>query len=73
MYIFDSQRNGTLYIGVSSDLVNRIWQHKNHQIERFASCRDIHLLAYFELHADMLVAITREKQIKNGIVHGKFD
>jgi len=64
VYILASQRNGTLYVGVSSDLVNRIWQHKNHQAEGFTSRYDINLLVYFELHADMLAAITREKQIK---------
>ena len=64
VYILASERNGTLYTGVSSDLVKRIWQHKNHQAVGFTTRYNIHLLVYFELHADMLAAITREKQIK---------
>ena len=64
VYILASQRNGTLYVGVSSDLVKRIWQHKNQQTDGFTRRYHVHLLVYFELHADMLTAITREKQIK---------
>ena len=64
VYILASERNGTLYTGVSSDLVKRIWQHKNHQADGFTTRYNVHLLVYFELHADMLAAITREKQIK---------
>ena len=64
VYILASQRNGTLYVGVSSDLVKRIWQHKNQKTDGFTRRYHVHLLVYFELHADMLTAITREKQIK---------
>ncbi|MEO8342354.1 MAG: GIY-YIG nuclease family protein [Gallionella sp.] len=64
VYILASKRNGTLYIGVSSDLVKRIWQHKDHQTDGFTKRYNVHLLVYFELHADMLAAITREKQLK---------
>jgi putative endonuclease len=64
VYILASQRNGTLYIGVTSDLVKRIWEHKNEQVEGFTKRYGVHLLVYFELHTDMLAAITREKQIK---------
>jgi len=64
MYILARHRNGTLYAGVSKNLIKRIWQHRNHQTEGFTPCCDIHLPAYFELHADMLAAITRRKQIK---------
>ena len=64
VYILASERIGTLYVGVSSDLIKRVWQHKNHHADGFTTRYNIHLLVYFELHADMLTAITREKQIK---------
>ncbi|OGT23078.1 MAG: hypothetical protein A2342_07205 [Gallionellales bacterium RIFOXYB12_FULL_54_9] len=64
VYILASQRNGTLYTGVTSDLVKRIWERKNNQVEGFTKRYGVHLLVYFELHTDMLAAITREKQIK---------
>ncbi len=64
VYILSSQRNGTLYIGVTSDLVKRIWEHKNNLAEGFTKSYGVHLLVYYELHTDMLGAITREKQIK---------
>jgi putative endonuclease len=55
---------GTLYIGVTSDLVTRIWQHKNDLAEGFSEQYQVHLLVYYEIHATMLEAITREKQLK---------
>jgi putative endonuclease len=64
VYILASQRNGTLYIGVTSNLVQRIWQHKNNQVEGFTEKYGVHILVYFELLDDMLSAITREKQLK---------
>ena len=64
VYILASERNGTLYVGVSSDLVKRVWQHKNHQADGFTTRYNVHVLVYFEMLADMLAAITREKQIK---------
>jgi len=64
VYILASQRNGTLYTGVTSILVKRIWEHKNNLIESFTKRYGVHLLVYFELHSDMKSAITREKQIK---------
>jgi putative endonuclease len=62
--VLASQRNGTLYVSVTSDLVARIWQHKNNQVEGFTERYGVHLLVYYELLADMYAAITREKQIK---------
>jgi putative endonuclease len=55
---------GTLYIGVTSDLIARIWQHKNDLASGFSSQYQVHLLVYFELHETMVEAITREKQLK---------
>ena len=64
VYILASQPNGTLYTGVTSDLIKRIWEHKNHLVKGFSEKYNITLLVYFELHGDMYAAITREKQIK---------
>lgn len=64
VYILASQRNGTLYIGVTSDLVKRIWEHRSDAVDGFTKEYGVHILVYYELHADMLAAITREKQIK---------
>ena len=64
VYILASKRNGTLYIGVTSNLQKRAWEHKNDLIEGFTKHYGVHLLVYFELHDDMVSAITREKQIK---------
>lgn len=55
---------GTLYIGVTSDLITRIWQHKNDLASGFSKQHQVHLLVYFELHETMVEAITREKQLK---------
>lgn len=64
MYVLASQRNGTLYIGVTSDLIKRIWEHKNDVVEGFTRRYGVHLLVYFEQHVTMEAAITREKQLK---------
>ncbi|HID69710.1 MAG TPA: GIY-YIG nuclease family protein [Desulfobacterales bacterium] len=64
VYILASKRNGTLYIGMTSNLPQRIWQHKNNQIEGFSKKYDVKKLVYFELHDAAENAITREKQLK---------
>jgi putative endonuclease len=64
VYILASKKNGTLYTGVTSDLVKRIWQHRNNQIEGFTQKYSVHHLVYFEQHSEMSAAILREKQIK---------
>lgn len=61
-----SRRNGTLYVGVTSDLVQRASQHRLATGEGFAARHGCTLLAFYELHADMTAAITREKQLKSG-------
>jgi putative endonuclease len=66
IYIMTNKRNGTLYTGVTSDLVKRIYQHKTAITPGFNHLYDCKLLVYFEMHEDMLSAITREKQIKSG-------
>jgi putative endonuclease len=64
VYILASKRNGTLYIGVTSDLVKRAWEHKNNLAEGFTKRYGVHRLVYYELHEDMVSAIRREKQMK---------
>lgn len=64
VYILASKRNGTLYTGVTSDLVKRVWEHKNDVVQGFTSRYRVHSLVYFEMHDTMDVAITREKQVK---------
>jgi putative endonuclease len=64
VYILASARNGTLYIGVTGNLHERIWQHKNGMHEGFTKKYEVHALVYYELHANMMTAITREKQLK---------
>lgn len=64
VYILASKRNGTLYVGVTSDLVQRVWQHKNDLVVGFTKTYGIHEQVYFEIHETMESAITREKQIK---------
>lgn len=65
VYILASQRNGTLYTGVTSNLMQRVWQHRNNLADGFTQAYDVHRLVWYELHGEMLAAITREKQIKN--------
>jgi putative endonuclease len=64
VYILANNRNGTLYIGVTSDLVKRVWEHKSDLIEGFTKKYAVHRLVYYEMHPDMLAAIAREKQLK---------
>ena len=66
IYIMANKRNGTLYTGVTSDLIKRVYQHKNNSIPSFSGRYDCKLLVYYELFDDMLSAITREKIIKGG-------
>ena len=64
VYILASKRNGTLYTGVTSDLVQRVWQHKNGVVEGFTRRYAVHWLVWFEIHETMASAIAREKAIK---------
>ena len=64
IYILASKRNGTLYIGVTNDLVKRVWQDKNKILDGFTAEYDVDKLVYFEEVSDVLSAITREKQLK---------
>lgn len=64
VYMLASKKNGTLYIGVTSDLVKRIWQHKNHIVSGFTEQHQVNRLVYFEQLDDMESAIMREKALK---------
>ncbi len=64
VYILAGGKNGTLYVGVTSDLVKRVWQHRNNLVEGFTSKYHVHKLVYYEQYADMPEALSREKQLK---------
>ena len=64
VYIMTSKRNGTLYIGVTNNLVKRVYEHKNDLVGGFTKKYQVHNLVYFEPHEDVNEALTREKQMK---------
>lgn len=64
VYILASKRNGTLYTGVTSDLVRRVWEHKQDKVDGFTKRYGVHRLVYYEAHDDIRDAIVREKRIK---------
>ncbi|MCE2457314.1 MAG: GIY-YIG nuclease family protein [Dehalococcoidia bacterium] len=64
VYILANKRNGTLYIGVTSDLIQRVWQHKNNLAEGFTKRYNVHNLVWYEVHETMESAILRENALK---------
>ena len=64
VYILASRLYGTLYIGVTSDLLGRMWQHRNDALPGFTAKDAVHRLVHFEMFGDMINAIEREKQLK---------
>ena len=64
IYMLASRRNGTLYVGVTSDLIKRLWEHKNDLVEGFTRRYGVHTLVWYEQHESMMAAIQREKAIK---------
>jgi putative endonuclease len=64
VYILASQRNGTLYIGVTNNLQRRVWEHKTDLVEGFTKKYGVHCLVWYEVAASPQAAITREKQVK---------
>ena len=64
VYILASRRNGTLYVGVTAEIVSRVWDHRSGAIDGFTKTYGVHLLVYVEFHETMAEAILREKQIK---------
>ena len=64
LYILASHKDGTLYIGVTSNLVKRVYEHKNNLVDGFTKQYGVHTLVYYEVHQTMEDAILREKQMK---------
>lgn len=73
VYIMTNCPRGTLYVGVTSFLAGRVWQHKNHVIKGFTAKYGLNMLVWCELHSTMTEAIAREKQIKKGSRQKKID
>lgn len=73
VYIMASRRNGTLYIGVTSNLTQRIWQHKNNITEGFTKKYKVHTLVYYEQTENGRSALAREKQLKKWNRKWKLD
>lgn len=73
VYMLASRRNGTLYIGVTSDLVKRVWEHRNDLAEGFTKRYGVHTLVWYELHEEMPSAIAREKAMKEWKRRWKLD
>ena len=72
VYIMSSRKNGTIYTGVTSDLMKRVWEHKNNVIKGFTSQYGVHRLVYYEESSDMQSAFNREKQIKGWLRQKKI-
>ena len=64
VYLLASRRNGTLYVGVTSNLVQRVWQHKQNLVEGFTSRYGVYTLVWYERHETMASAIARERALK---------
>ena len=73
VYILASRRNGTLYIGVTNDLVRRVYDHKTRTIEGFTEKYGVHTLVYYEPYTDVYDALTREKRLKKWKRQWKID
>ena len=71
VYLLASGKRGTLYVGVTNDLVRRVYQHRTHAVCGFTARHDVHHLVWFESYDGPLNAIAREKEIKSGDVTGK--
>ncbi len=64
VYILFNKRNGTLYVGVTSNLVKRIYEHKNKLVDGFTKKYGVDKLGYYEVYDDIASAIIREKKLK---------
>ncbi len=73
VYILASKKNGTLYIGVTNDLVRRTYEHRNGMIEGFTKKYNVKFLVYYEVHQDINEAIKREKALKKWLRRWKIE
>jgi len=73
VYILASKRNGTLYIGMTNDLIKRVFEHKSDIIEGFTKKYSVHILVYYERFSDVYSAIAREKRLKKWKRQWKID
>ena len=73
VYILSSGRNGTLYIGITNDLVRRVWEHKAKIVKGFTSQYRVDKLVYYEEHQDITMAIQREKLLKKWLRKWKIN
>jgi putative endonuclease len=73
VYILSNKPNGTLYVGVTNDLVRRVHEHREKSLEGFSKKYGLCLLVYYELHATMPLAIQREKNIKHWVRRWKIE
>jgi putative endonuclease len=64
VYILASRKYGTLYVGMTSDLIKRIYEHRQNFVEGFTKKYNVHTLVYYEVHNNIPEALIREKQIK---------
>ncbi|WP_133139460.1 GIY-YIG nuclease family protein [Legionella genomosp. 1] len=73
IYIMANKRNGTIYTGVTSDLLKRVYEHKFAEVEGFTKRYGCKSLVYYELAEDIMSAISREKQLKGGSRQKKIE
>ena len=73
VYIMTNPQNEVLYVGVTSDLIKRVWEHKNHVVDGFTKKYNITKLVYYEQGEDIYGAICREKQIKGKLRKKKIE
>ncbi len=66
IYIMSNKLNGTLYVGVTSDIIKRVYEHKNSLVDGFTKKYNLKILVYYEIYDDITDAIRREKQLKAG-------
>ena len=65
VYILASRQYGVLYVGSTSDLIKRVWEHKNKVVAGFTAKYNVHMLVYYEIHTSYIEAARREKRFKN--------
>jgi len=73
VYLLASRKNGTLYVGVTSNLIGRVWQHRTHVVDGFSNRYNVTRLVWYEIHSTMESAILREKRIKKWNRSWKMD